>query len=162
MAITDAKTGQPIFGAHNSWGRTRGPKNLAGANGTEVTMTATDGSEALLVGITASTAGYATENQRFLHVLVEDNNGGTPGTVSVYGYCHAFLRWFEIPVTDLYSANAAPTVAAIVAPPDTGNAPSADVPSEREYRVYHIVGIDRVAFVGSAAHVNVFAACSTF
>tara|TARA_Y100000310_G_scaffold141863_1_gene141298 strand:- start:150 stop:608 length:459 start_codon:yes stop_codon:yes gene_type:complete len=147
---------------HNSWGRTRSPKNLAGANGTEVTMTATDGSEAALVGITASTAGYATENQRYLHVLVEDANTGTEGAVSVYGYCHAFLRWFEIPVVDLYSANAAPTVAAIAAPPDTGNAPALDVPSEREYRVYHIVGIDRVAFIGAQAGVNVFAACSTF
>jgi hypothetical protein len=154
-----------VHTTYNSWGRTRSPKNLAGVNGTEVTMTATDGSEAAFVGITAAdvgSIGYATENQRFLHVLVEDNNGGTPGTVKVFGYCHAFLRWFEIPVTDLYSANAAPTVATIVAPPDTGNAPALDVPSEREYRVYHIVGVDRVAFVGSAAHVNVYAACSTF
>jgi len=147
---------------YTSWGRTRSPKNLAGTQGGEITMTATDDSEAALVGVTASTVGYATENQRFLHVLVEDANTGTPGTVKVFGYCHAFLRWFEIPVVDLYSANAAPTVSTIVAPPDTGNAPALDIPSEREYRVYHIVGIDRVAFVGSTAHVNVFAACSTF
>ena len=162
---TDAKTGQQIFGGHNSWGRTRSPKNLAGTNGTEVTMTATDDAETAFVGVTDATVGdigYATENQRFLHVLVEDADTGTPGAVKVFGYCHAFLRWFEIPVTDLYSANAAPTVAAIAAPPDTGNAPALDIPSEREYRVYHIVGIDRVAFVGSTANVNVYAACSTF
>ena len=129
-------------------------------------MTATDNSETAFVGVTAAAVGdigYATENQRYLHVLVEDDNGGTPGTVKVFGYCHAFLRWFEIPVTDLYSANAAPTVSAIVAPPDTGNAPASDIPSEREYRVYHIVGIDRVAFVHEDdTEVAVFAACSTF
>jgi len=158
---------------HTSWGRTRGPKNLAGANGTEVTLTATDGSVAALVGITASTAGYATENQRYLHVLTEDNNGGTPGTIRVYGYCHAFLRWFEISGAQELSdhiggdddtvTNDAPTPAIISAPGDSGHADAADIePGEREYRVYEILGIDRVAFVGSAAHTRCFAACSTF
>ena len=57
------------FTTYNSWGRTRSPKNLAGENGTEITVLANTND---LVGITASTAGYATENQRYLHVLVED------------------------------------------------------------------------------------------
>ena len=78
---------------HNSWGRTRSPKNIAGPVGSKVTLS----SAADLLGITATTTGYATENQRYLHVLLEDNNGGAPGTISVYGYCHAFQRWFELP-----------------------------------------------------------------
>ena len=82
------------FTTHNSWGRTRSPKNLAGENGTEITVLANTND---LVGITASTAGYATENQRYLHVLVEDaTTSDDPGAVTIFGYCHAFNRWFEI------------------------------------------------------------------
>tara|TARA_A100001391_G_C4883042_1_gene228683 strand:+ start:87 stop:569 length:483 start_codon:yes stop_codon:yes gene_type:complete len=157
------------FTTHNSWGRTRSPKNLAGANGTEITVLANTND---LVGITASTAGYATENQRYLHVLVEDaTTSDDPGAVTIFGYCHAFNRWFEISGAQERSdhvggdeTNAAPVAASI----DIGNisarAPAAQTPGDREYRVYEILGIDRVAFVcaSAVAQVNVFAACSTF
>tara|TARA_R110000824_G_scaffold105821_3_gene250309 strand:- start:2726 stop:3268 length:543 start_codon:yes stop_codon:yes gene_type:complete len=145
---------------HNSWGRTRGPKNLAGPNGTAITVLAdTDD----LLGITASTAGYNTENQRFLHVLIEDaTTSDDPAVVTVFGYCHAFQRWFEIPEVNLSSTNTAASAVSI----DIGNiarAPALQVPSDREYRIYHIVGVDKVSFVnGTPAQVNVFAACSTF
>lgn len=144
----------------NSWGRTRSPKNLAGPPSTEITFSAA----ADLLGVTATTTGYATENQRYLHVLTEDNNGGTPGTVKVYGYTHAFQRWFELPQSfQPVGTNAGPTAATIVAPADSGHADPADItPDEREYRTYEIVGIDRVAFVRSTAHTRAFAACSTF
>ena len=150
---------------HTSWGRTRSPKNIAGPHGTEVILSsATD-----LLGKTATTAGYSTENQRYLHVLTEDNHGASPGTIKVYGYCHEFFRWFEIeastkglPVT-AQAANTAPTAATIVAPADSGHSDAADLtPDEREFRTYEILGIDRVAFVGSTAGTRVFAACSTF
>ena len=143
---------------HNSWGRTRSPKNIAGPPGTAVTLETAP--------TTSATAGYATENQRYLHVLCEDNNGGSPGTVSVYGYNHAFGRWFELPQSfSQVGTNAAPTAATIVAPADTGHAeyaPATITAAEREFRTYEILGIDRVAFVGSTAHTNVYAACSTF
>ena len=147
-----------------SWGRTRGPKNIAGPNGTAVNVYANTND---LVGITASTVGYATENQRYLHVLVEDaTTSNDPAAVQIYGYCHAFLRWFEIPESEAggegqNTANAASAI-------DIGNksnAPADQVPSDREYRRYEIIGIDRVAFVipsGTPTHVNVFAAGSTF
>ena len=143
-----------------SWGRTRGPKNLAGAPGTEITFS----SAANLLGVTATSTGYLTENQRYLHVLTEDNNAGTPGTVKVYGYTHAFQRWFELPQSfQPVGTNAGPTAATIVAPTDTGHSDPADItPDEREYRTYEIVGIDRVAFVRSNANTRAFAACSTF
>jgi hypothetical protein len=146
---------------HNSWGRTRSPKNLAGINGAEITVLANTNT---LRGITATTAGYNTENQRFLHVLIEDaTTSDDPSAVTVFGYCHAFHRWFEIPEVNLASTNTAAAAASI----DIGNvsarAPSVQVPSDREYRLYHIVGIDKVAFVnGTPSQVNVFAACSTF
>ena len=147
---------------HNSWGRTRSPKNLAGSQGGEITAMANTNN---LRGITASTEGYKTENQRYLHVLIEDaTTSDDPAATTVYGYCHAFQRWFEIPETEAggegqNTANAAASI-------DIGNssrAPAAQVPSDREYRRYEIMGIDRVAFVnGTPAEVNVFAACSTF
>tara|TARA_Y100000310_G_scaffold321563_1_gene379395 strand:+ start:431 stop:883 length:453 start_codon:yes stop_codon:yes gene_type:complete len=146
---------------NSSWGRTRGPKNLAGTQGGTVTCS----SASDLLGKTATSAGYATENQRYLHVLIEDAHTAGPGTVKVYGYCHAFLRWFEIPQSfNQVGANAAPTAVTIPAPADSGHADPADItPDEREYRTYEILGIDRVAFVGSSASgTNVFAACSTF
>ena len=158
---TDPTTGQAIYRGHpGSWGRTRSPKNIAGVNGTAVTLLANTNS---LLGSAAGhkTAGLATENQRFLHVLVTDANDDAPAAVTVMGYCHAFERWFEIPQDQLASANTASTAASITVG-DSGAADTAQTPSQREYRLYHIVGIDRVAFVGDDADVNVFAACSTF
>ena len=157
---TDNKTGQAIFPGHNSWGRTRGPKNLAGSPGTAITALANTNT---LKGVTASTAGYATENQRYLHVLTEDNNAGTPGTIKVYGYCHAFQRWFELPQSfDPVGTNSGPTAASVDAV-NSSTTPANHVPASREYRTYQILGIDRVAFVNAtAATVNIFAACSTF
>jgi hypothetical protein len=143
---------------NTSWGRTRGPKNLVGANGTAVALLANTNS---LKGTSASTAGYQTENQRFLHVLVCDANNSTNLTVTVFGYCHAFQRWFEIPQDQLASANTAATAASVTVS-DSGRAAGDQVPSDREYRVYNIAGIDRVAFVGTDADLNVFAAGSTF
>ena len=146
---------------YTSWGRTRSPKNLTGTQGGKVTLSAA--SE--LLGITATTTGYATENQRYLHVLTEDNHDdGAPGTIKVYGYCHAFLRWFELPQSHVpVGVNAAPTAATIVAPTNSGHADAALLtPDEREYRTYEILGIDRVAFIGSTANTDVYAACSTF
>ena len=79
---------------HNSWGRTRSPKNIAGANGTAVTLE-TNTNNLLGSATGYKTRGYSTENQRYLHLLVTDANGsGTPGNISLYGYCHAFERWF--------------------------------------------------------------------
>jgi len=144
-----------------SWGRTRSPKNLTGVQGGAVTLAAADE----LLGITATGAGYVTENQRYLHVLTEDNHdGGAPGTISVYGYCHAFQRWFELPQSHTQvGTNAAPDPITIVAPNNSGHADAALLtPDEREYRTYEILGIDRVAFVRSADGVDCYAACSTF
>lgn len=150
---------------YNSWGRTRSPKNLAGnVPGAEIVC------ESAVNNLRNSEAGYklkgyATENQRYLHVLVEDaTTSDDPSAVTIYGYCHAFERWFEIPESETggegqNTANAASSI-------DIGNiarAPAAQVPADREYRRYDICGIDRVAFVNAtAAQVNVFAACSTF
>jgi len=157
---------------HSSWGRTRTPKNLAGDPGTALELT---GHVNALRGSTSEykLKGYATQNQRWLHVLVTDANlveessSVAPGAITVYGYCHAFEHWFEIAASTLdypmtaAGANTAPTAATITAA-DSGRADTAQVPSDREYRRYDILGIDRVAFVGDDDKSNVYAACSTF
>ena len=145
-----------------SWGRTRSPKNIAGDPGTAATLeTNTNNLRSSNAGY--KLVGYATENQRFLHLLVTDANGsGSPGNINVFGYCHAFEKWFEIPQSfDPVGANSAPTATQVSAA-NSGRAESAQVPSDREYRVYEIAGVDRVAFVGDDDESNVYAACSTF
>ena len=152
--------------AYKTWGRTKGPKNIAGPPGTEVVVLS--GATSLRISESAyKTAGYATENQRYLHVLVEDaTTSNDPSAVSIMGYCHAFERWFNIAESTSAGEgpNTAPSPAAIDIGNISGHAPSAQLPAHREYRRYEIVGVDRVAFTtaGTPAHVNVFAACSTF
>ena len=72
------------FTTYNSWGRTRSPKNLAGAVGTAITLE-TNTNNMLGSASGYKTVGYATENQRFLHVLVTDANGsGAPGAITIF------------------------------------------------------------------------------
>ena len=151
----------------NSWGRTRGPKNLGGPNGTAVTLLANTNS-LRISNADYKTEGFATENQRYLHVLVTDLHDTAPAALTIFGYCHAFERWFVIGASTMdtpisaASANTAPTAASITVA-DSGNAVADQVPSDREYRRYDILGIDRVAFVHEdETEVAVFAACSTF
>jgi len=148
----------------NSWGRTRSPKNLntGGDRAAAVEVLANTNA---LKGITATSAGYDTENQRYLHVLVEDTNAhATPQAVTVFGYCHAFQRWFALPESEAggLGQNTANADASISVTASSNN-PADQTPDERDYRRYDIAGIDKVAFVNANAdRVNVFAACSTF
>ena len=154
-----------ITHTYNSWGRTRSPKNITGANGQSVALE--PNTDRMLTAVpTYKGVGYPTENQRYLHVLVTDLNDTDPSgdAVSIFGYCHAFERWFEIGETHMITAvdNTAVTAAAITVG-DSNRAVNAQLPSDREYRIYEIVGIDRVAFVHvDDTEVDVFAACSTF
>jgi len=142
---TDAITGQPIFSGHRSWGRTRGPKNIAGAHGTAVAIVAHN---ALPSGITATdgTAGYATENQRYLHVTVAVSAvTETPGRdLNVWTYSHASGVWATFAQIDC------------------------DAIQYNTTFVVAIYGADRVAIQRNAGAFTtdqtptVYAACSTF
>ena len=149
---------------NTSWGRTRSPKNLVGnVPGAQVTLLANT-NDLRLSNADYKTVGYATENQRYLHLLVEDaTTSDDPGALTIFGYCHAFERWFEIPASFTPQAgNTGPTAASLDLG-NSGNASADKVPSDREYRTYEILGIDRVAFVCSTTdQINVWAACSTF
>ena len=135
---TDAKTGQAIFGGHNSWGRTRSPKNLTGTQGGAITLIAND---AVPSGVTA---GYATENQRYLHLTVDNAGAADPAQdIEIWMYSHASGIWSIFTTVDCSAI------------------------TQNTTYVIEIYGVDRVAFVIDAgafddAPTAVYAACSTF
>lgn len=146
---------------YSSFGRTRQLKNIAGPHETEVAVVAVDSLDAV-------TDGYSTESQRYLHVLVIDKHVGTGLTVTIYGYSHAFGKWFPletvakaemIPSSDAVALIRAPATVTVA---DSGTAEGSQTAANREMATFEIAGIDRVAFVGTTADVRVFAACSTF
>tara|TARA_R110000765_G_scaffold17003_2_gene46945 strand:- start:170 stop:592 length:423 start_codon:yes stop_codon:yes gene_type:complete len=123
-----------------SWGRTRQPKNLAGANTTPLAAPTTDNP-------TVVTDGYATENQRFLHVSLK-NAAADVLTVQIWAYSHAFGTWGIL--TDVRG-----TAATVTANDSTA------------HKVIEISGVDRVYFKKTGASTfagadALFAAASTF
>tara|TARA_R110000851_G_scaffold166249_2_gene311489 strand:+ start:327 stop:743 length:417 start_codon:yes stop_codon:yes gene_type:complete len=131
-----------------SWGRTRGPKTLVGVQGAEVDVV-------VVSSLDAVTDGYSTENQRYLHVMLVDKNVSTALTVTLYGYNHAFGKWAPL--------NAVGTSTALeITVADSGTAEGSQTAANRELMTFEIVGVDRVAFVGTTADVRCYAACSTF
>ena len=133
---------------YSNFGRTRQLKNIAGEHEKEVDVVA-------VASLDASSDGYSTESQRFLHVLVVDKNASTSLGVTIYGYAHAFGKWF--PLNQINGSTAATVTVA-----DSGAAEADQTAANREMVTFEIAGIDRVAFVGTTADVRVFAACSTF
>lgn len=139
-----------------SWGRTRRPKHLREQiPPAKQAATSVAGVTSLSAGLASPDAGkngYATENQRYLHVLVKDASSNK--SVVIYGYCYAFGEWapLMLPLGDGSFTKA--TAAA-----GTGGA-------VQEY-VFEIAGVDRVAFyvesgVSGDIPSTIRAACSTF
>ena len=157
------------FHRHSSHGRTRTPKGLTNNSPTGATTTLRTASQVTLVAAattlndalndTAAQAenGYITENQRFLHILVSNGTtldadlGGGNRTVTAYGYNYAFGKWF--PLLDV-GGNAV----ALTAPNNNGD----EAIGARKAQTFEVAGVDRVAFVGTAANVICYAAASTF
>ena len=131
-----------------SWGRTRGPKNLAGTQGSEVDVVT-------VASLDAVTDGYSTENQRYIHIMLVDKNAGGNLTVSVYGYNHAFGKWAPL---NAIGTSTPMTVTAV----NSSTAEGSQTAADRELVTFEIVGVDRVAFVGDTEDVRCYAACSTF
>jgi len=139
-------TGQ--FRKHTSWGRTRQPKNLAGAHGTQT-------SAPVDAAPTVATDGYATENQRYLHVLIKDNAAPAGVGIVIWAYSHAFGTWGKLTQASGNAAELASSSASLSVT-----------------QVFEISGIDRVYFqradVGAAtedwddANDELYAAASTF
>ena len=151
----------------NSWGRTRRPKSLINdtpvsskQTATSVTCVAEGQLAANLDSTDAGKNGYATENQRFLHIQIE--NDGTDDTLQLFAYNYAFGAWAELYLPHGISLDGSGA--------DTSVTNDAYVEAKwttingKFMVTIPISGIDRIAFVhdGSLNDMVVRAACSTF
>jgi hypothetical protein len=146
-----------------SWGRTRRPKHMVedvpASKQTAITVTtvaAGDLSDAL-TGTNAGENGYVTENQRFLHLQIENND--TAETIKIYGYNYAFGSWAQLylPVGVKDSADTTAELAYVAA--------TFSSISGKKMLTIPLRGVDRVAFVDDGTHdanLIVRAAMSTF
>ncbi len=137
------------FHKHSSWGRTRSPKNIlsqhrAGTNAAGAALAVPTDDP------TAVTDGYATENQRFLHVNVLETTTTDTADFSIWVYSHACPRWYKLYVND-GSGGLQPATEQIAA-------------GGKGHFIFEISGIDRVYIEESAGSgaLNAFLACSTF
>ena len=142
MAYNQNNRGVTNFSAH---GRSRQPKNVnSGRAGEEAkTLASIAGDAARNVD-----GSYSTENQRFLHLLLDTTTSEANRTITVFGYSDALGRW--APLTDI-----------------KGNAITIAANNTSSYQIYEVNGVDRVAFVGNGAAALAagdffFAATSTF
>ena len=129
---------------HTSWGRTRRPKSVHGASGTAEAVTSTDNPSN--DNADNSNQGYSTENQRFLHMLLDTTVQDQDRTVTVYGYSYVTNRW--APMRDV-----------------RGNLIEFQCNQTAKYQIFEISGVDKVYFkINDALHANNFfyAAFSTF
>ena len=147
------------FHRHSSWGRTRRPKTvstLAKASTPGGTLETARDVQVVLAGQLAAGLdsadegknGYATENQRFLHVFV-NHNAAASKEIEIYAYNYAFGAWAKL-FLPLGNGTSSQVVASNGATPTP------------HMFVFDISGIDRVAFVSADAPSTVKAACSTF
>ena len=81
------------FHTYSSWGRTRQPKNLAGPHRTMLHDAVTTLPTA---APTLATHGYATENQRFLHLYVKNTEAANNHQITVWGFSYASGQWAEV------------------------------------------------------------------
>ena len=146
-----------------SWGRTRRPKDMSEEvpsskqTATSVaTVAVGDLSDALTSG-TSGANGYITENQRYLHIQIDNND--TAETLKIFAYNYAFGAWSHlyIPVGIKNGADTTAELAYVAATFSSING--------KKMITIPIHGIDRVAFVDDGTHDGSFvvrAACSTF
>ncbi len=149
MAGFDNEPKKSEFHRYSSWGRTRRPKNVNGNTSTQEAATlaaAPDGADPA-----NRPNSFSTENQRFLHLLLDTVTSTQNKTITVYGFSYAMNRWAAL--KDV-----------------RGNSVSITAQATNAYQIFEISGVDRVCFatVGSvdagplAANDEFFAATSTF
>ncbi len=145
-----------------SWGRTRRPKALhddnivadyqvKGVAGTRVEyVTDVADFSAALSSTTEGQNGYATENQRFLHLFVKHNSAAAK-SINVFAYNYAFGEWSPL----LVSLGNATNTAVNCSCASDGSA---------QHHIIDVSGIDRVGFFqsGTDAPHRVRAAFTTF
>ena len=147
----------------SSWGRTRRPNQMvehtppSKQTAIQVTTVAESDLSDALTGTNAGENGYVTENQRFLHLQIENNDDAE--TIKIFGYNYAFGAWAQL-YLPVGVKNAADTTAelAYVA------AQFSSIDGKKLLTI-PLNGVDRVAFVDDGSHdanLKVRAAMSTF
>ena len=111
---------------YSGYGRTRRPKNVHATSATAQAETSTN-APANDPAADNSGQGYSTENQRFLHLLLDTSPSGNDRTVTVHGYNFATNRW--APIFDI-----------------RGTAVSLRSVNTSRYQIFEIAGIDKVYF----------------
>ena len=147
------------IGVPKGHGRTRRPKALFNKDAvlskqtaTSVTVVAAGDLNDSLNDAAAGENGYSTENQRFLHLQIE--NDGTDDTVTIYAYNYAFGAWspLYLHIAQGSTANTSRAIATFTSV------------NGKKLVIIPIEGIDRVAFVhdGTLNDMVVRAACTSF
>ena len=146
-----------------SWGRTRRPKHMSEdaptSKQTAITVTTVAQSDLAndLDGTNPGENGYITENQRFLHIQIENNDANE--NITLFAYNYAFGKWatLYIPVGVKNGADTTAELSYVAATFSSING--------RKLLIVPIRGIDRIAFCDDGTHdanLKVRAACSTF
>ena len=137
-----------------SWGRTRSPKNIlskhrSGVDGSGTALTLESADPGPGDGTPQS---FDTENQRYLHVLIIDDDNGDC-TLKVEGEMYAAATYTAVGQVNTFQPVPLKT---------TANTPTTALAAG--HHLIEIAGIDRVRFTasGEAKSIQFYAACSTF
>jgi len=137
------------FHRHSSWGRTRTPKNILSSH-----RSGTSALGAPKQIAHGNSEDYQTQNQRFLHVVVDDT--ASDGVLTVFGLSYAAATF-----------NANGTVNAFREFQITKdiNGDTFNLNAQGASAIIPIAGIDQIRFKvtsGAGDTVDFYAACSTF
>jgi len=132
-----------------SWGRTRRPKQLTDGHAVPDFQGKTTGTSVQVINnatdfandldsATEGQNGYATENQRFLHLFLK-HSAGVNKTVQVYGYNYAFGEWAPL----FISLGNATMTQVICGTGTTGG--------QGQLHIIDVSGVDRVGFFSAGS-----------
>ena len=143
------------FHTHQSWGRTRSPKNILSRHRSGVDALGT--AKEIVHG--GDAVDCITENQRFLHVFVKglDNTDGGDPSLQVFGITHAAAT---------FNANGTVNTFSEFALTKDIHGATVSLAADGAFAVIPILGFDKIRFKISSDHaddkVQFYAACSTF
>lgn len=137
------------FHTYSSWGRTRQPKNIAGPH---KSVLHGNGTTLPTAEPTLATDGHKAENQRFIHILVDNTDNTKNHQLTLWGFSYASGKWGKIYDTSGSQIEISRVTQAL-----------------NKYYIFEIAGVDRVYLQdsgggGNALHADdqVYAAMSTF
>ena len=141
------------FRRPTSWGRTRSPKNILSSHRSGISAA---GAPLTLEMTVTETGTFTTENQRYLHVVIQSPLNGA--TLAIVGQMYAAAT---------FDGDGNPTGYSDIPLKDTSGTSLAAL-TAAGYHLVEIGGIDKVKFTltdsggDDDASIEIYAACSTF